>query len=274
MPSSYGRIVKRDKFEERDRNMNMNSEGKKQKNSRSFCHKSTERHEKNGFIPTSLKLPKGWGTYQSPIGKVIEGTQFLPFKTPLHNSYFTSHGTRLPPEATFRPQDLIDHCKKKNINLGLIIDLTSTNRYYDKYEFIKRKIRHYKLPCSGHEIHQNEPRALEFIQIVHEFLSDQNNCGKVVGVHCTHGLNRTGYMICRYMTDVMGFSAKDATEAFEKARGYTMVRVQYKEHLYLLEEERNNSGNQSIVFNSMDNDSENHECSKKLGSLTLSRNEE
>uniref|UniRef100_A0A0K0DUF2 TYR_PHOSPHATASE_2 domain-containing protein n=1 Tax=Strongyloides stercoralis TaxID=6248 RepID=A0A0K0DUF2_STRER len=273
MPSSYGRIVKRDKFEERDKR-SMKTEGKYNRSSQSTSRRSSERSDKGDFNPTSLRLPKGWSTYKSPIGSVIEGTQFLPFKTPLHNSYFALHGTRLPPEATFRPQDLIDHCKKKNINLGLIIDLTSTNRYYDKYEFIRKKIRHYKLPCSGHEIHQNEPKAIKFIQIVHEFLSDKKNREKIIGVHCTHGLNRTGYMICRYMTDVLGISAKNATEAFERARGYPMVRVQYKEHLYFLEEERNNLGNHRNIVEMIEDDSDNGECSKKLGSLTLSKDEE
>lgn len=37
------------------------------------------------------------------------------------------------------------------------------------------------------------------------FVSDS-----LVGVHCTHGLNRTGYMVCRYMRDRLGISPHDA----------------------------------------------------------------
>lgn len=35
----------------------------------------------------------------------------------------------------------------------------------------------------------------------------------VVGVHCTHGLNRTGYMVCRYMRDRLGIPAKEAIKS-------------------------------------------------------------
>lgn len=33
---------------------------------------------------------------------------------------------------------------------------------------------------------------------------------KLIGVHCTHGVNRTGYMICRYMIERLDFSANGA----------------------------------------------------------------
>lgn len=35
----------------------------------------------------------------------------------------------------------------------------------------------------------------------------------LIGIHCTHGLNRTGYMVCRYMRDRLGFPAKDAIKS-------------------------------------------------------------
>ena len=32
----------------------------------------------------------------------------------------------------------------------------------------------------------------------------------VIGVHCTHGVNRTGYMVCRYMISKLGFAPDQA----------------------------------------------------------------
>uniref|UniRef100_A0A0N4ZK48 TYR_PHOSPHATASE_2 domain-containing protein n=1 Tax=Parastrongyloides trichosuri TaxID=131310 RepID=A0A0N4ZK48_PARTI len=241
MSSTYDRTRKRNRFDNFDKdNRRYMDNSRDSRSSRSSRHYSNHNEmEKREFTPTSLKLPKGWATYKKPIGNVIEGTQFLPFKTPLHHTYFTLHVNRVPLKEAFRPEDLIEHCRRKNIKLGLIIDLTSTNRYYDKYEFIKKKISYFKLPCAGHEIHEDEPKTEKFIEVVNNFLNDQRNVGKIIGVHCTHGLNRTGYMICRYMTDILGFSAKNATDAFEKARGYEMVRIHYKEHLQMLENQRN-----------------------------------
>ncbi|XP_061655167.1 uncharacterized protein LOC133489907 isoform X6 [Phyllopteryx taeniolatus] len=36
---------------------------------------------------------------------------------------------------------------------------------------------------------------------------------KLIGVHCTHGLNRTGYMICRYLIDVDGMDPAEAIKS-------------------------------------------------------------
>uniref|UniRef100_A0A2A4JI19 Tyrosine specific protein phosphatases domain-containing protein n=1 Tax=Heliothis virescens TaxID=7102 RepID=A0A2A4JI19_HELVI len=60
---------------------------------------------------------------------------------------------------------------------------------------------------------------------VDEFLG--KDCEFLIGVHCTHGLNRTGYMVCRYMRDRLGVPAKDAIKKFEKARGYQIERENY-----------------------------------------------
>ncbi|CAG9562453.1 unnamed protein product [Danaus chrysippus] len=52
-------------------------------------------------------------------------------------------------------------------------------------------------------------------------------CEFLIGVHCTHGLNRTGYMVCRYMRDRLGISAQEAIEEFQNARGYAIERQNY-----------------------------------------------
>lgn len=35
-------------------------------------------------------------------------------------------------------------------SLGLVIDLTKTDRFYDKAELISRGVGHYKLKCEGY----------------------------------------------------------------------------------------------------------------------------
>ncbi|KAI4498739.1 hypothetical protein M0802_006206 [Mischocyttarus mexicanus] len=49
----------------------------------------------------------------------------------------------------------------------------------------------------------------------------------VIGVHCTHGINRTGYLICRYLVEKLGWKSEDALQAFEEARGYPIYRDEY-----------------------------------------------
>uniref|UniRef100_A0A4W6FJR3 Dual specificity phosphatase 11 (RNA/RNP complex 1-interacting) n=1 Tax=Lates calcarifer TaxID=8187 RepID=A0A4W6FJR3_LATCA len=54
---------------------------------------------------------------------------------------------------------------------------------------------------------------------------------KLIGVHCTHGLNRTGYLICRYLIDVDGMDPKQAVELFNSSRGHAIERENYLDDL-------------------------------------------
>ena len=69
-----------------------------------------------------------------------------------------------------------------------------------------------------------------FITKVNGFLKE--NPDKLIGVHCTHGLNRTGYLVCRYFIQENKMTAKNAMETFETARGHQMVYEWVKNHLY------------------------------------------
>nr|XP_034974527.1 RNA/RNP complex-1-interacting phosphatase isoform X2 [Zootoca vivipara] len=54
---------------------------------------------------------------------------------------------------------------------------------------------------------------------------------KLIGVHCTHGLNRTGYLVCRYLIDVEGMEPNMAIELFNRCRGHSIERKNYIEAL-------------------------------------------
>lgn len=49
-----------------------------------------------------------------------------------------------------------------------------------------------------------------------------------IGVHCTHGKNRTGYMIINYMCREKGVGLDEAMAAFEQSRHPLKID---KEHL-------------------------------------------
>lgn len=50
---------------------------------------------------------------------------------------------------------------------------------------------------------------------------------KLIGVHCTHGLNRTGYFVCSFMALVLRIPPNDALRFFATARGYEIERENY-----------------------------------------------
>ncbi|KAF5295286.1 hypothetical protein FQA39_LY13151 [Lamprigera yunnana] len=171
------------------------------------------------------KLPARWEQY-SPMGEVVQGTRFIPFKTPLKkdlcSKYFADR------EQWFTPEIL----QSMLPNLKLVIDLTFTDRYYSKDEFLNHDIQHVKIKCPGGGGKKIPKYSLVtmFNEVVNEFRNSKagQNEENLIGVHCTHGLNRTGYFICNYMVTYNGFTPNDAFEAFETARGYKIERTFYK----------------------------------------------
>nr|XP_021403618.1 RNA/RNP complex-1-interacting phosphatase [Lonchura striata domestica] len=135
----------------------------------------------------------------------------------------------LLPEERFSPQDLIRKVQERKEELGLIIDLTYTTRYYGREE-LPPALRHAKVPTMGHQI-PNRKSFLRFRYLVRKFLAANEDNDKLIGVHCTHGLNRTGYLVCRYLIEVEGMEPNTAIELFNRARGHPMERSNYIQDL-------------------------------------------
>ncbi|KAM3874214.1 RNA/RNP complex-1-interacting phosphatase-like [Diretmus argenteus] len=169
-------------------------------------------------------IPDRWLDYQA-VGKRLPGSRFIAFKVPLKQS-LNSH---LPCPDVFGPWELLEALGKENEELGLLIDLTYTTRYY-KLEDLPDSLLWVKIPTAGHAI-PSDATILSFKRVIRRFLRDNANNDKLIGVHCTHGLNRTGYLVCRYLIDVDGVDPKEAVELFNSSRGHTIERQNYLEDL-------------------------------------------
>ncbi|NXB70027.1 DUS11 phosphatase, partial [Donacobius atricapilla] len=165
-----------------------------------------------------------WTDY-IPLGSRMPGTRFIAFKVPLKKSFHRN----LLPEERFSPHDLIRKVKEQKEELGLIIDLTYTTRYYRRKE-LPPTLRYSKILTMGHKI-PNRRTISRFKHLVKEFLTQNKDNDKLIGVHCTHGLNRTGYVVCRYLIDVDGMEPNAAIELFNKSRGHPIERTNYIEDL-------------------------------------------
>ncbi|XP_063880735.1 uncharacterized protein LOC135111406 isoform X1 [Scylla paramamosain] len=122
----------------------------------------------------------------------------------------------------FCPRTLMDHCH----NLGIVIDLTDTFRYYHPEDFESRGVTHMKIRIKGRIIPE-EKAVQKFFQAVNKFLEKNKENDKVIGVHCTHGINRSGYLVCRYMIQVLGIPPDQAIADFNSARGHEQERENY-----------------------------------------------
>jgi len=109
----------------------------------------------------------------------------------------------------YKVDEFVSHFEKKDIEITTIIDLSYTNRYYDPTAF-PTTVKHVKIEIQG----QKNPSELK----IQEFIKTVSESKGFVGVHCTHGLNRTGYLVCCYLIEKKGFSVPKAISAFNRAR--------------------------------------------------------
>uniref|UniRef100_G3NAY0 RNA/RNP complex-1-interacting phosphatase n=1 Tax=Gasterosteus aculeatus aculeatus TaxID=481459 RepID=G3NAY0_GASAC len=181
-------------------------------------------------------VPLRWLDY-SAVGKRLNGTRFIAFKVPLKQSL----NQQLPSSDVFGLWELLDTLKREDQELGLIIDLTFTTRYYSLQD-VPDSLLVMKIFTAGHEVPSNKT-ILSFKRAVGAFLRDHADNDMLIGVHCTHGLNRTGYLICRYLIDVDGMDPKEAVALFNSSRGHAMERQNYLDDL-LRGPKRSNEGMQ------------------------------
>uniref|UniRef100_A0A0N4Z0I5 mRNA-capping enzyme n=1 Tax=Parastrongyloides trichosuri TaxID=131310 RepID=A0A0N4Z0I5_PARTI len=176
----------------------------------------------------SFGLPDRW-LYCPKIGKVISQI-FVPFKTPLSTLYDSQISD---PSLYFHPQDVFDAKLEDNKNgakIGLWIDLTKTSRYYHEDEIRKNGCIYEKLPLAGHGQSPTEEETEKFVNICSSFL--EKNPNKLIGVHCTHGFNRTGFLISSYLALKEYWNIDTAVEVFSKARPSGIYKQDYLDDLY------------------------------------------
>ncbi|XP_043267943.1 RNA/RNP complex-1-interacting phosphatase isoform X2 [Venturia canescens] len=168
----------------------------------------------------SRNIPDRWLAYE-PYGTVIGDTNILAIKVPLKETI----SRQLPPQKQFTPAKLMANFPK----LKFLVDLTNTNRYYNAKEFQEAGIKYIKIMVPGQQVPSLEC-VKRFCAVMHQFNSEAKS-GELIGVHCTHGINRTGYLICRYLVQQLGWEPQKSLKAFEKARGYPIERAAYVTNL-------------------------------------------
>ncbi|XP_045510958.1 mRNA-capping enzyme [Colias croceus] len=152
--------------------------------------------------------------------------KFLAFKTPLGPKF----NDKLPECNRFTPSMLFSYVKDLKLKLGLWIDLTNTSRFYDKKEIEKMDCKYVKLSCRGHGETPSVEQTRAFIKIVKNFIAQ--NPLLIIGVHCTHGFNRTGFLLVSYMTEELDCSVDAALAVFAHKRDPGIYKQDYILELY------------------------------------------
>ena len=64
--------------------------------------------------------------------------------------------------------------------------------------------------------------VLDIASTMHSFIA--NNPEKLCVVHCTHGYNRTGLIVCTYLHEYENMSLNEAVSLFRSRRSYVPSR--------------------------------------------------
>ncbi|CAO2839473.1 unnamed protein product [Amaranthus hypochondriacus] len=174
------------------------------------------------------KLPPGWldcPKFGQEIGFII------PSKVPLDEKF----NDCISPGKRYAFRQVFHMLRVKGIKLGMIVDLTNTDRYYSSSEFKKEGIKYLKIRCQGRDSVPDNESVNIFVFEVAQFIFNHNERQprKYVFVHCTHGHNRTGYMIVHYLMRTQQASCvTEAIQRFAEARPPGIYKQDYIDALY------------------------------------------
>ncbi|XP_016502326.2 uncharacterized protein LOC107820538 isoform X1 [Nicotiana tabacum] len=170
-------------------------------------------------------LPSGW-LYCPPYGDNIGF--IIPSKVPLSESF----DKNIPLGERYTPKELIDKQRCLGREIGLVVDLTNTDRYYPESDWTSHDIRHVKIRCPGQDSVPDAESVDRFVSEIVQFTCQESQASKYAVVHCTHGHNRTGYMIVHFLVRNQSVSVSEAIAIFSRARPPGIYRQKYVEALY------------------------------------------
>ncbi|XP_036172161.1 mRNA-capping enzyme isoform X2 [Myotis myotis] len=152
--------------------------------------------------------------------------RFLPLKTMLGPRY----DSQVAEENRFYPSMLSNYLKSLKVKMGLLVDLTNTSRFYDRNDIEKEGIKYIKLQCKGHGECPTTENTETFIRLCERF--NERSPPELIGVHCTHGFNRTGFLICAFLVEKMDWSIEAAVATFAQARPPGIYKGDYLKELF------------------------------------------
>ncbi|GFS12583.1 mRNA-capping enzyme [Elysia marginata] len=153
-----------------------------------------------------MSIPPRW-LHCPRKGAMILG-KFLPFKTPLDSRY----DDQVPEENRFSVDMLMNSLKMKRMKLGLVINLCNTDRFYDSKQFEDQDCKYVTLRCKGRSEAPTEEQTEAFMYLCEKSIREKPLDS--IGIHCTHGFNRTGFLIVAYLVEKESWSVDAAVRQY------------------------------------------------------------
>jgi len=221
----------------------------------------------SGVAPAGVELPAvvppGWERTPSmgkpiPLGAASPPLAVLmPMKVPIGEKW----ADKMPAHLLWTPLDAFDTCADVyKVNPRLVVDLTFSSKYYMPEEFKREGVEHAKIPCRGRKQVPQPDSVNRFVKFMTDKLRELGqeraavtrkwqegqqlsdldvarlNCPSGILIHCTHGFNRTGYIIVQLLhrMSLMGslVPLTSHVRAFAEARPPGIYKHDYIDCLY------------------------------------------
>lgn len=111
-----------------------------------------------------------------------------------------------------------------------IIDIGSDTPSYDPCDF--RRIKYVKYKTES-KVTPDNVTIIKFIEIVDKLMREREDIDQFIIVHCHYGQNRTGFLICCYLIERLGWTVNEAINAFEISKFPGIKHVHFKNALHL-----------------------------------------
>ncbi|MCJ1293174.1 hypothetical protein MMC34_004727 [Xylographa carneopallida] len=99
-----------------------------------------------------------------------------------------------------------------------VIDISHESPVYDPRGLESGGIQYHKFPTVS-KIPPTSEEVKDFIILVDRLrLSSSKEDGRLIGVHCHYGFNRTGFFICSYLIEKEEYTVQQAIDVFQEAR--------------------------------------------------------
>ncbi|KAK7091176.1 mRNA-capping enzyme-like [Littorina saxatilis] len=172
-----------------------------------------------------MQIPPRW--LHCPRKSALLQDKFIAFKTPLDSRY----DDQVPEESRFSLDMLFQSLKTYKVKMGLLIDLTNTKRFYNSKKVEEEyECRYVKVQCKGRSETPTQEQAQTFMDLCERFV--QQKPLEIIGVHCTHGFNRTGFLIVSYLVEKLCWSVEAAVNKFAESRPPGIYKQDYLDELF------------------------------------------
>jgi hypothetical protein len=176
-------------------------------------------------VPSVLNKLQKWADYDS-FGETLDPTKFIPMKTPMSAEIMSNWSLEQPPTHALTIASLLQAQHQHGREVGMIIDLANHECLYA--EDIPSTLEYAHINLIAKVIPPVEA-VVEVERVASEFWRRKPN--SYIAIHCAYGFNRTGFILCSYLCQVLGMSVDEALEAFATARPPGVRHINFKSEL-------------------------------------------